>query len=181
MLCRTCQGDLEYSFSRERSIKYTAEDGPVVKTITVNVGHCLKDDHYSTIFSEDIIKHKHYSLSEIRSVLENKGDFSLACQRTRDNWKSWFKGVWNTVVKNIQQFIGKFLSQNDISIALSTFLKGCGDEWLRYVLDIFSTRFNNLCIFFDLTWSTITKGSEKLLKHHVDEGADAPWRDTKPP
>lgn len=181
MLCSRCLRELEYSFSRKRGIKYTAEDGPVAETIIVAVGHCLKDHHYSTIFPKGIVKHKQYCISEIQSVLENKGDFSLASPRTRAYWKSWFRGVWDAVVKHIQRHIGSTFSEKNISIALYAFLKECGDDWLRYVLDLFSTQFNNLCMFFNIISTTIGLRSEKLHKLHVSEGADAPWRGIKPP
>lgn len=178
MLCRKCLEPLEYSFSRKRHIIYTEKDGPVAETIFVAVGHCLKDDHYSTILSEDNVRNKHYCISEIRSVLENKKDFSLASPRTRAYWKSWFRQLWNTVIKNIKLYIGpSTISKNDISIALSTFLKECGSDWLRYVLDIFSTNFNNLCIFFDIISTTIKIEGKKLHKIY----ANAPKKDTKPP
>jgi hypothetical protein len=181
MLCRECLEELEYSFSRKRIMRHTAEDGPVAETITVAVGHCLKDGRYSTIFPDDIVKNKQYCISDIRSVLENKVDFSLASPRTRAYWRSWFKGVWDAVIRHIQLCIGCILSENDISIALYSFGKECGQEWLRYVLDIFSTGFNNLCMFLDIISATIGTGSEKMHKLHGDEGADAPWRGIKPP
>jgi len=181
MLCRKCLGELEYSFSRKRSMRHTAEDGPVTETITVAVGHCLTDDHYSTVPSDDIVRNKHYCISEIRRVLESKGDFSLASPRTRAYWRSWFRGVWDAVVKNIRRYIGSTISEDDISIALYCFGKECGQEWLRYVLDIFSTEFNNLCMFFDIISATIGFGSGKLRGLHGHEGADAPPKGRKTP
>jgi len=162
-------------------MRYTAEDGPTAETITVAVGHCLEDGLYSTIFPDDIVKDKQYCISDIRSVLENKADFSLASPRTRAYWKSWYRGVWDTVIKNIQLYICGILSKNDISVALYTFLKDCGDDWLRYVLDMFSTDFNNLCMFFDIISATIGFGSEKLHEPHVHGGAVAPRKGRKPP
>jgi hypothetical protein len=181
MLCRTCLGPLELSFSRKRSKRYTAEDGPAIETIMVSVGRCLEDGHYSTIFPDDIVKYKQYCISDIRSVLENKADFSLACPRTRACWKSWYRGVWDAVVKNIQLYIGCILSEKDISIALYAFLKECGDDWLRYLLDIFSTDFNNLCMYFNTISATIGLRSKNLCEPHVDEGAEAPDKGLKPP
>lgn len=181
MLCRECLEELEYSFSRKRIMRHTAEDGPVAETITVAVGHCLKDGHYSTIFPDDIVKNKQYCISDIRSVLENKIDFSLASPRTRAYWRSWFRGVWSAVVKHIRRYIGCTISENDISIALYSFGKECGQEWLRYVLDIFSTEFNNLCMFFDIICATIGFGSGKLRGLHEHEGADAPPKGRKTP
>lgn len=180
MLCSRCFKPIEYAFSRKRNKKYTTEDGPAAITITVTVGHCLEDGHYSTILSDDIVMNKQYCISEIRSVLENKADFSLASSRTRAYWRSWFRGIWNTIIKNIQLSITKILSKNDISIALYAFLKECGDDWLRFVLDIFSTEFNNLCMFFDIICHSINSASENLRKLHVYEGADAPIKGQKP-
>ena len=181
MLCRSCLGPLELSFSRKRSKRYTGEDGPTTQAITVVVGRCLEDGHYSTIFPDDIVKYKQYCISDIRSVLENKEDFSLACPRTIANWKSWYRGVWDAVVNNIQLYIGGILSKKDISIALLAFCKECGDDWLRYLLDIFSTDFNNFCMYFTVTSATIGLRSVNLCKPHVDEGAEAPNKGRKPP
>ncbi len=180
MLCRKCLGSLEYSFSRKRNKRYTAEDGPVAKKITVAVGRCPKDGRYSTIYPDDIVKNKQYCISDIRSALENKADDSLACTRTRKNWEHWFKERWDAVVRNIQRYI-RTLSEYEISTALYAFLEECGDEWLRYVLDIFSTEFNNLCMFFDVSSPIIGLGSEKLYKLHVYGGAAAPQKGRKPP
>ena len=181
MLCSTCLRPLEYAFLRKRKKRYTGEDGPATETITVVVGHCLQDGHYSTIFSDEIVKNKQYCIADIRSVLENKADCSLASPRTRAYWKSWFRGVWDAVIQNIQRYIGSTVSENDIASMLHAFLKKCGEDWLRYVLDLFSTECNNLCMFFDLISPTIGIGSEKLRKLHVDEGVATLWRGTKPP
>jgi len=181
MLCRKCLGPLEPSFTRKRNKRYTAEDGPTTQIIIVVVGRCLEDGRYSTIYPDEIVRNKQYCISEIGSVLDGKADSSLACQRTRANWEHWFRGIWNAVVKNIRQYIGCILSEKDISIALLAFCKECGDDWLRYLLDIFSTAFNNLCMFFDITSDTIGLMSEKLHKLHVYGGAVAPSKGQKPP
>lgn len=181
MLCRTCLGPLELSFLRKRTMRYTAEDGPTAETITVAVGHCPEDGRYSTIFPDDIVKGKQYCISDIRSVLGNKADFSLASPRTRAYWKSWFRRVWDAVTLNIQLCIGGILSERDISIALLGFCKECGDDWLRYVLDIFHTDCNNLCMFFDINTATIGFKIEKLHGLHVHGGADAMDKGRKPP
>jgi len=181
MLCSTCLGSLEPSFTRKRAMRYTAEDGPTAETITVAVGHCLEDGRYSTIFPDDIVKDKQYCISDIRSVLENKTDYSLASPRTRAYWKAWFRRVWDAVVLKIQLRIGGLLSNNDISVALFAFCKECNDAWLRYVLDIFYTESNNLCMFFNITGATIGLRSENLPRLHVDEGVEAPYKGRKPP
>ena len=180
MLCRKCLGSLEPSFKRNRSMKYTAEDGPTTQTITVAVGRCLKDGRYSTVYPDEIVRNKQYCISEIGPVLTGKADSSQACTRTRKNWDHWFKERWDAVVRNIQRYI-RTLSEYEISIALQAFLKRCGDDWLRYVLDIFSTEFNNLCMFFDVSSPIIGLGSEKLYKRHVHGGAVAPEKGRKPP
>ncbi len=160
MLCSTCLAPLELSFTRKRIMRHTAEDGPTAELITV----CLEDGRYSTIFPDDIVKGKQYCISDIRSVLENKEDFSLASPRTRAYWKAWFRRVWDAVVLKIQLRIGGLLSDNDMSVALFAFCKECDDAWLRYVLDIFYTESNTLCMFFGLTPIPIMKiGSCKQL------------------
>ena len=90
MLCSTCLRPLEHSFTRRRTMRYTAEDGPATETVTASVGRCLKDGHYSTIYPDEIVRNKQYCISEIRSALEYKADFSLASPRTRAYWKPWF-------------------------------------------------------------------------------------------
>ena len=172
MLCSTCLRPLEYAFLRKRKKRYTGEDGPATETITVVVGHCLQDGHYSTIFSDEIIKNKQYCIADIRSVLENKADCSLASSRTRAYWKSWFRGMWDAVIKRIGLCINYIFSKSEISIILTTFLKECGNDWLRYMLDLFSTKINNLCMFFDLVSTTIGFKGEKLHFHHIHDGAD---------
>ncbi len=181
MLCSKCLGPLEPSFTRKRSMRYTGEDGPTTRIITVVVGRCLKDGHYSTVYPDEIVRNKQYCISEIASSLDGKADSSLACPRTRANWKHWSKGMWDEVVRKIRRYIGRQLSENDISIALYAYLKGCGDEWLRYVLDIFSTESNNLCMFFNITSDSIDARSEILHKLHVYGGAAAPGKGRKPP
>ena len=153
----------------------------MTETILVSVGHCLEDGHYLTIFPDDIIKNKQYCISDIRSVLENKADYSLASPRTRAYWKAWFRRVWDAVILKIQRCIGGLLSNNDISVALFAFCKECNDAWLRYVLDIFYTESNNLCMFFNITGATIGLRSENLPRLHVDEGVEAPYKGRKPP
>lgn len=172
MLCSTCLGEIEYSFSRTRSMKYTSEDGPVAQPITVAVGYCLKDGRFLTIYPDTIIRNKQYGISDVRSVLENKEDFSLASPRTRAYWRSWFRKVWNTVIMNIQLSIHNILSKDDISIALYAYLKECGDDWLRYVLDLFSSKYNNLCMFFTIISTTIDFKGKKLHYLHIHDGAD---------
>jgi len=109
MLCSACLRPLEYTFLRKRKKRYTGEDGSATETISVVVGHCLQDGHYSTIFSDEIIKNKQYCIADIRSVLENKADCSLASSRTRAYWKSWFHEVWDAVIQNIQRHIGRIV------------------------------------------------------------------------
>ena len=147
----------------------------------VSVGRCLEDGHYSTIFPKEIVKNKQYCISEIGSVLAGKADSSQACTRTRANWRSWHRRVWDTVIKNIQLYICGILSKNDISGALYAFLKECGEDWLRYLLDIYSTEFNKLCMFFDTTSDSIDPRSTKLHKPHVYGGAEALKKGRKPP
>jgi hypothetical protein len=138
MLCRNCLGALEYAFSRKRGRRYTAEEGPAVETAIVAVCRCPEDGSYSTVYESDIVRNKQYCLGDIRSVLENKADYCLASPRTRSYWRSWFCKVWASVVEKIHRHIGSNISECDISSALSAFLKGCGESWLRYVLDLFS-------------------------------------------
>ncbi|MFA6706518.1 MAG: hypothetical protein WCR91_01295 [Sphaerochaetaceae bacterium] len=163
---------MEYSFSRTRSMKYTSEDGPVAQPITVAVGYCLEDGRFFTVYPDTIIRNKQYGISDVRSVLEDKEGFSLASPRTRAYWRFWFKSVWDAVIKHIRLCIHNILSKSEVSISLYAYCKECGDEWLRYILDLFSTELNNLCMFFTVVSTTIGFKGEKL--HHLDihDGAD---------
>jgi hypothetical protein len=181
IVCRKCLGPGEYAFSRERGRRYTAETGPVVEMMLLTVYRCPVDGLYSTIFPDDIVRNKQYCLSEIRCALENRKDFSMASPRTRANWRAWFKGMWEAVVTRIQLSIGCNFPKKDISTALLSFCRKVGDGWLRYVLDLFHTESNNLCMFLDLVATTITPGSEKLHKSHVHGDAESFPKRGKPP
>lgn len=170
LLCGTCLGPLEYTFTRSRSRKYTAEDGPATETTSVSVGHCLEGGCYTTIYPDDTVRNKQYCIDDIRSVLERKADYSLASARTKSYWRSWFRGVWDAVVERIGRYIGRILSRTDICRALLAWCGKCGDEWLRYVLDLFSTGINHLCLFFDIIGATIGHGSGGLCDTHANEG-----------
>ena len=172
MLCRTCIGALEYAFSRKRGKRYTAEEGPAVETTIVAVGRCPEDGSYSTVYGDDLVRNKQYCLGDIRSVLENKADYCLASPRTRSYWRSWLRKVWASVVEEIHRYIGRSLSEYEIACALTAFLKGCGESWLRYVLDLFYTQSNNLCIFLDLIGPTIGPRDENLQEPLAEEGAE---------
>lgn len=172
MLCRNCLGALEYAFSRKRGRRYTAEEGPVGETAIVAVGRCPEDGCYSTVYESDIVRNKQYCLGDIRSVLENKADYCLASPRTRSYWRSWLRKVWASVVGKIHRCIGRSLSEYEVACALAAFLKGCGESWLRYVLDLFYTQSNNLCIFLDLLGPTIGPRGENLQETLVEEGAE---------
>jgi hypothetical protein len=181
IVCRKCLGPGEYAFSRERGRRYTAEAGPAVEKMLLAVYRCPRDGLCSTIFPDDIIRNKQYCLSDIRCVLEGKADFSLASPRTRAYWRAWFKGMWEAVVTRIQLSIGCTFPKKDISTELLAFCKEVGDGWLRYVLDLFYTESNNLCMFLDLVATTITPGSEKLHKPHVHGDAGLLPKRGKPP
>jgi hypothetical protein len=172
MLCRTCIGTLEYAFSRKRGRRYTAEEGPAVETTIVAVGRCPEDGSYSTVYGDDIVKNKQYCLGDIQSVLENRADYCLASQRTRSYWRSWLRKVWASVVDKIHRHIGRSISECNVSRELSAFLKGFGGRWLRYLLDLFYTQSNNLCIFLDLIGPTIGPRGEHLQTALAEEGAE---------
>lgn len=173
MLCSKCLGPLEPAFKRKRGRRYTAADGATAETISVVVGHCPQDGHYSTVFPDDIVRNKQYGISDIRSVLEHQADYSLASPRTRAYWRSWYRRVWDAAVEKIRLCVGRLLSEHDISIALQGFLDGCGDDWLRYVLDIFSAGINNVCMFFDLAFATIGHRGATLRGTRAEEGFEA--------
>ena len=181
IVCRTCLKPVEYAFCRERGRRYTTEEGLTAETTSVVIGRCPTDGRYSTIYPDDLVYYKQYSLRDIQCVLENKGDYSLASARTKSYWRSWFKGVWDAVVVKIQLDLGRIFSEKDISTELLAFCKKVGDEWLRYVLDLFHTGYNNLCMFVDLIGLTIGLGGEKPYQAHLQGGADASPKRGKPP
>jgi hypothetical protein len=180
LLCRTCLKSVEYAFMRKRGIRYTAEDGPVAATRIVTIGHCLADGRYSTSYSENIVRNKQYCLSEIQSVLDGKNDFTLASKRTRAYWKSWFTCLWEDLVGRIWLFIRRRMSKEEVAVSLMAFLKGLGEHWLRYVLDLSSTNINNLCMFLKLIDATIGPIGGKLHETHRNGGAQTAYKGCKP-
>jgi len=172
IVCRTCLGPVEYAFSRARGRRRTTENGPATDAASVVVGRCPTDGCYSTIYPDDLVRNKQYSLGDMQSVLENKADYSLASPRTRSYWRSWFRKAWASVVEKIHRYIGSSISEYEIACVLTAFLKGCGESWLRYLLDLFCTQSNNLCIFLDLLGPTIGPRGENLQKTLAEEGAE---------
>lgn len=165
---------------RKRISKHTSEDGPAEEKTSVTVGRCSGEGQYKTIYPHDIVRNKQYCLSEIQSTLDGRNDCSLASERTRHYWKSWFRDMLETVVNSLWRTIRRRIAKEDISRTLAAFLKGLGDRWLRYVLDLFSTETNNLCRFFDLLAITITPECGNPCGTQGDGGADAALRGGKP-
>lgn len=179
-MCSECLGELEPRFRRKRISKYTSVDGPAEEATIVTVGRCSKEGRYKTIYPHDIVRNKHYSLYEIQSVLDGKNDYSLASERTRAYWRSWFRNMFESVVNSIWRAIDRIISKETIFYALQSFLEELADRWLRYVLDLFSTGINNLCMFFDLVTSTITPECGNLYRTHRSGSADTAARGGKP-
>lgn len=129
-----------------------------------------------------MIRYKHYRLEEIQAVLDGKEDYSLACERTKWYWRSWYKELLGTVVNSLWQATGGMISRQQITFELKSFLKELGNQWLRYVLDLFSTVIHNLCRFFDLLDASIKPKCGKLLTAQSRWGAQtARGGDTPPP
>jgi hypothetical protein len=89
--------------------------------------------------------------------------------------------MWDAVVVKIQLGLGRIFAEKDISTVLLAFCKELGDDWLRYVLDLFHTGYNNLCMFLDLIAPTIGLEGEKPYQAHVHGGAEASPKRGKPP
>ncbi len=166
LACGRCLGPLEYRFRRARIRKYTSEEGPAEETTSVTVGRCSREGRYKTIYPHDVVRNKHYSLSEIQSVLDGRNDYSLASERTMYYWKSWFKNMFEAVVDYLWQVVNHIISQETIFSALQSFLEKLAGEWLRYILDLFSAGINNLCMFFDLLTITIISECGNLCRTH---------------
>ena len=180
-VCGTCLGELEYRFTRARKRKYTSEEGPAVEITSVTVGRCPEDGHYRTTYPDDIVRNKHYCLNEIQSVLDGRNDYTLASPRTMCYWRSWFRGLLEIVVTRLWRAVRCIIPKATIALMLKTFLTELSDHWLRYVLDLFYTTNNNLCMFFDLLDVTMNPKCEKLQRTHRNGGAETAERGCMPP
>jgi hypothetical protein len=179
LVCGTSLEPLEYEFNRKRGRRQTREEGPTEETTSVTVGRCSHTGQYKTIYPDDIIRNKQYSLEEIQLVLGGRNDYSLASPRTKSYWKSWYRDLLETVVKSLCQAVGEIINKEAIFHALSSYLKELGDCWLRYVLDLFYAGNNNLCMFFDLVGATIGYECGELHETHRDGGAETAWKGCK--
>lgn len=179
LVCGTCLEPLEYAFNRTRGRRETSEEGPTEEATSVTVGRCPRTGQYKTIYPDDIIRNKQYSLTEIQWVLEGRHDYSLASPRTKRYWKSWYRDLLETVVKSLWQVVGEIINMEAIFHALSSYLKELGDCWLRYVLDLFHTDINHLCLFFDLLGGTISNECGKLHTPPRHGGAETAGRGCK--
>jgi len=160
LVCRVCHRSSELAFKRERKQRSTRETGQAIGSTVSIVSHCPRCGHYSTTLDSDTIAHKHYSLTEIRKVLEGDVDYSLASERTRQYWRNWIRTVIATVVRKIQRYHKYLFSQGQVYRLLIEHLESLGDWWLRVLLDLFSVNNNNLCIFVTVTSSIIAQGGQ---------------------
>ncbi len=181
LLCRVCHKSSDYTFKRKRTKRSTQETGQTITTTVSIVSHCPKCGHYSTTLASDMVAHKHYSLIEIQQVLEGKGDYSLACERTRSNWRRWIRSVITAVVQKIQHYCKYALSQQQIYRALIEHLKTLEVHWLRALLDLFAVNINNLCTFILLTSSIIANGGKESHRIQKQTGESAQQRELQPP
>ena len=179
-VCSDCLGELEPRFRRTRIRKYTSEEGPAEETTRVTVARCSREGQYKTIYPRDVVRNKQYSLREIQSVLDGRKDYSLASERTRAYWRSWFRVLLEAVVNRLWQAVNRIISQQTIYCALQSFLEELADRWLRYVLDLFSTGINNLCMFFDLLDVIIGLEYENLYRTHRNGSTETDERECIP-
>jgi len=180
LLCPTCGEALVYQKTRERTLIYTAEEGPTYSSVEVVVGRCPKEGRYRTALPSELVKNKHYSNHEIQMVLEGGEDYCLACERIKAYWRFWFKGVWKTVINKLHKVLRNRISKETIERSLFTFLKTEIKEWLNYVLTLFYSDADNLCTLFDLTTTTIPQRGNIMSgcsehrgiqpKHHAPGG-----------
>jgi len=181
LVCGTCLTPLAYTYNRPRIRRQTSEKGPTVELLSVTVSRCPPEGRYRTTYPDEMIRYKHYRLEEIQTVLDGKHDYSLACERTKCYWRSWYKEMLGTVVNCLWQAAGGMISKQKITFELKSYLKELGNHWLRYVLDLFSTAFHNLCMFFDLLDATIRPQYGKLHTLHSQWGVQLVGWGNKPP
>lgn len=163
-------------------VLYTEEEeDPTAKTKTLAVSRCPEHGHYSTVYDDDIIAYKHYALPEIRGVLDGTDTYSLACSKTRYNWKRWYGGVWKAVVDKIWRHIHGGLSKAAISELLWAHCLTLGGGWLRYVLDLFYANPEDLCTYILLVRSMMAIGGEEAHEGRVLHGVPGPVEGQKPP
>lgn len=155
MLCPVCGKPLVYQNTRNRVLKSTVEEGLAYTSVEVVVGCCPLEGRYKTVLPPELIRYKHYNYYEIQMILNGEEDYCLACERTKAYWRSWFKGVWKSVIRKISGAIHACVSNEDIERSLLAFLKTEAKEWLRYVLALFQSDVNNLCTLFSLNPSTV--------------------------
>jgi len=124
----------------------------MTETMEVVIGQCPEDGRYSTVYGDEMVRGRHYCISDIRCALERKTDYSLASPRTKAYWRSWFCKARDLVIQKIVRHIDPRhgISLDDVSKSLAFFLKSIGDGWLRYLLDLFYAECDILCTFFDL-------------------------------
>lgn len=150
--CRGCFCPIEYAKTRRRRLRHTGDDGLVTETMEVVIGRCPEDGRYSTVYGDEMVKGRHYCISDIRCALDRKSDYSLASPRTKAYWRSWIRKATDLVIQKIVCHIDPRhgISPGDVSESLASFLKSIGDGWLRYLLDLFYAECDILCTFLDL-------------------------------
>jgi hypothetical protein len=162
-------------------VLYTGEDGPAAEGRTLAVSRCPEHGHYSTVYDDDIIAHKHYGLREIQGVLDGTDTTSLACRRSHYNWRKWHEGIWTAVVDRIQGHINKIFSKARVSEALWAYCRSLGDGWLRYVLDLFHANVEDLCTCILLVCPIMGLGGERAHEGRVLHGVPGPAGGQRPP
>ncbi len=169
LLCPVCKSGLNYQFTRKRGLRYTAEEGPITTTVQVVVGRCPQEGRYRTNLSLNLVKHKHYSYEEIQMVLEGKGDYSLASERTKAYWRRWYKAIWNVVIAKIIKAAKAQVSVKAITTSLQKVLKSMKSQALRYVLELYNSDVNNLCTFFVLQSRSVHPRGE-IIPRRIELG-----------
>ena len=163
-------------------VLYTeVEEGPTARTRTLAVSRCPEHGHYSTVYDDDIIAHKHYALPEIQGVLDGSDSTSLACRRTHYNWRRWYEGIRSAVVDKIWRHIGGVLSKAAVCEALWACCRGLGDGWLRYVLDLFCANVEDLCTYILLVRPMMAIGGEEAHEGRALHGVPGPEEGRRPP
>jgi hypothetical protein len=161
-VCPHCLGLPDMRGRRKRKLRETGLEGVETRDVEVVVCHCPADGHTPTSFPSDVVMGKHYGIGDIRSVLEG-ADCSFASDRTKSYWRSWFRGVWRTVVSRLCALASR-VGEKGITDMLVSFLRGLGDGWLRYVLDLFHTVPHRLCMFVDVIPPMMTdKGGSSAI------------------
>lgn len=83
--------------------KFTDENGNVQKEDAISYCYAFKDSneckHVCSIPPSDMLRYKHYSISDIEDALINKKSYSGACIKTIITWKVLYKAKMTSIIQ----------------------------------------------------------------------------------